>query len=120
MAQHNETGKFGEQLTVDYLMDNGYNILERNWRYQNAEIDIIAQKNNLIAVVEVKTRSSSNFGLPQEFVKPSKIKLLVKAIDAYVVQNDLDYEVRFDIAAILIDQKTPSLDYIEDAFYPFS
>ena len=119
MAQHNDTGKFGEQLTVDYLLANGYEILERNWRFQKAEIDIIAQKGEVLAVVEVKTRSSSDFGLPQEFVKPAQIKKLVKAIDAYVIENNLDCEVRFDIAAILIDQKVPSIDYLEDAFFPF-
>lgn len=119
MAQHNETGKYGEDLTVEYLQKKGYTILETNYRFQKAEIDIIAQKDNTLVVVEVKTRSSKDFGLPQEFVKPKQIKQLVKAIDNYIVENDLDYDLRFDIAAILIDQKTPTIDYIEDAFYIF-
>ena len=100
MAEHNDLGKFGEELAVDFLEKNGYEILETNWIFDKAEIDIIAQKENILAVVEVKTRSSLDFGLPQEFVKPKKIQLLVKAINEYVTQNDLDVQVRFDIVAI--------------------
>jgi putative endonuclease len=120
MAQHNETGKFGEEYAIAYLEEQGYEIVEKNWRWQKAEIDIIALKNNTLAVVEVKTRSRLDFGLPQDFVTKKKIKLLVAAIDAYVNENDLDVQVRFDIAAIYIDQKIPQLEYLEDAFYPFS
>ena len=100
MAEHNDLGKFGEELAVDFLEKNGYEILETNWIFDKAEIDIIAQKETILAVVEVKTRSSLDFGLPQEFVKPKKIQLLVKAINEYVTQNDLEVEVRFDIIAI--------------------
>jgi putative endonuclease len=70
MADHNDLGKLGEELAVDFLQQNGYEILETNWVFQKAEIDIIAQKENILAVVEVKTRSSIEFGLPQDFVKP--------------------------------------------------
>ena len=73
MAEHNELGKQGEKLAVEFLQKSGYDILETNWVFQKAEIDIIAQKENILAVVEVKTRSSIDFGLPQDFVKPSKI-----------------------------------------------
>ena len=94
MAEHNELGKLGEELAATYLQKNGYEILETNWVFQKAEIDILAQKDNTLAVVEVKTRSSVDFGLPQDFVKPKKIQLLVKAVNAYVTENDLDLEVR--------------------------
>ena len=89
MAEHNDLGKLGEELAVDFLEKNGYEILETNWTFQKAEVDIIALKNNVLAVIEVKTRSSIDFGLPQEFVKPKKIQLLVKAINEYVIFNDL-------------------------------
>lgn len=92
MAEHNDLGKLGEELAVDFLEKNGYEILETNWTFDKAEIDIIAQKNGILAVVEVKTRSSIEFGLPQDFVKPKKIQMLVKAINEYVTQNDLDVE----------------------------
>lgn len=119
MAEHNELGKLGEELAVDFLIEKGYEILETNWRFQKAEVDIIAQKENILAVVEVKTRSSLDFGLPQEFVKPKKIQLLVKAINEYVTQNDLDVEVRFDIVAIHKEKSEFVIEHIEDAFYYF-
>lgn len=119
MAKHNELGKLGEELAVEFLQQNGYDILETNWTFQKAEIDIIAQKENILAVVEVKTRSSIEFGLPQDFVKPKKILLLVKAVNEYVISNDLDVEVRFDIIAIYKEDKTYKIEHIEDAFYHF-
>ena len=100
MADHNELGKLGEELAVEYLQKEGYEILETNYVFQKAEIDIVAKKQNILAVVEVKTRSTLDFGLPQDFVKPKKIMLLVKAVNEYVVANDLDVEVRFDIIAV--------------------
>ena len=119
MAKHNELGKLGEQLAVDYLKKNGYTILNTNWTFQKAEIDIIAQIENTLAIIEVKTRSSLEFGLPQDFVKPKKIQLLVKAVDAYVNAKDLDLEVRFDIIAIYNDVKTFTIEHLIDAFYHF-
>ena len=100
MAEHNELGKLGEELAVEHLQKEGYEILDTNWTFQKAEIDIIAQKENTLAIVEVKTRSSLEFGLPQDFVKPKKIQLLVKAVNEYVVFKNLDVDVRFDIIAI--------------------
>jgi putative endonuclease len=119
MAEHNELGKIGEELAVEFLQQNGYTILETNWTFQKAEVDIIAQKENTLVIVEVKTRSSLDFGLPQDFVKPTKIQLLVKAADAYVVSNDLDVEVRFDIIAVYKEGKGFKIEHLEDAFYYF-
>ncbi len=119
MAEHNELGKFGEELAVEFLQQNGYDILETNWTFQKAEIDIIAQKDSTIAVIEVKTRSSIVFGLPQDFVKPKKIQLLVKAVNEYIVSNDLDVDVRFDIIAIYKEDNTYKIEHFEDAFYHF-
>jgi putative endonuclease len=119
MAEHNDLGKLGEELAVDFLKKNGYEILETNWTFQKAEVDIIALKDSVLAVVEVKTRSSIEFGLPQDFVKPKKIQLLVKAINEYVVQNDLDVEVRFDIIAIYKESANFNMEHIEEAFYYF-
>lgn len=119
MAAHNELGKIGEELAVDFLTNKGYEILETNWVFQKAEVDIIAQKDNILAVVEVKTRSSITFGSPQDFVKPKKIKLLVKAINEYVLANDLDLDVRFDIIAIQVKGKEFEIEHLEEAFYYF-
>lgn len=119
MAEHNELGKLGEELAVEYLQKEGYTILETNWIFQKAEIDILAQKDNTLAVVEVKTRSSIDFGLPQDFVKPKKIQLLVKAVNAYVTENDLDVDVRFDIIAITKNSQDFVIEYLTDAFFHF-
>ena len=119
MAEHNDLGKLGEELALDFLEKNGFDILETNWTFQKAEVDIIALKAEVLAVVEVKTRSSIDFGLPQDFVKPKKIQLLVKAINEYVTQNDLDVDVRFDIVAIHKENNEFILEHIEDAFHYF-
>ena len=119
MAEHNELGKLGEELAVEFLRKEGYRILEPNWMFQKAEIDILAQKENILAVVEVKTRSSLDFGLPQDFVKPKKIQLLVKAVDAFVSERDLDIQVRFDIIAVHKEDKSFVIEHLIDAFYHF-
>lgn len=129
MAQHNDLGKLGEELAVEFLQKNGYEILDKNWTFQKAEIDIIAKIGDTLAVIEVKTRSSLDFGLPQDFVKPKKIQLLVKAVNEYVISNDLDVEVRFDIIAITASNtaslpiqkngKSFEIDHLIDAFYHF-
>ena len=119
MADHNELGKLGEELAVEFLQKEGYEILETNWVFQKAEVDIIAKKENILAIVEVKTRSSLDFGLPQDFVKPKKIQLLVKAVNEYVVKNNLDLEVRFDIIAVHKEGKSLNIEHLIDAFYHF-
>lgn len=119
MADHNELGKLGEELSVNFLQKNGYEILETNWVFQKAEIDIIAKKENFLVIVEVKTRSSIDFGSPQDFVKPSKIQLLVKAANEYIIINDIDLDIRFDIVAISKEGKKFKIEHLEDAFYYF-
>ena len=119
MAQHNQLGKKGEQLAVDFLLENGYDIIECNYRFDKAEVDIIAKMDQTLAIVEVKTRSTSNFGDPQDFLKPKQIKRIVKAVDEYVLVNKLDVEVRFDIIAIVKENKEYSIEHLKNAFYHF-
>jgi len=119
MAQHNELGKKGEQIAVDFLLKNDYDIIERNYRFEKAEVDIIAKKDDVLAIVEVKTRSTADFGDPQDFVKPKQIKNLVKAVDEYVTVNELDVEVRFDIIAIVKETNGYNIEHLENAFYHF-
>jgi len=119
MAKHNELGELGEDLAVEELKKNGYEIVERNWRYKKAEIDIIARKNEVLAIVEVKTRSSDYFGDPQDFVNTKKIKMLVEAVNEYVNSKDLEVEVRFDIMAIIINENKLTIEHLEDAFFHF-
>ena len=119
MADHNELGKIGETLAAEYLEKNGYEILETNWTFQKAEIDIIAQKESILAIVEVKTRSTIDFGLPQDFVKAKKIQLLVKAVNEYVITYDREVTVRFDIIAIHKEGNSFIIEHLEDAFLHF-
>jgi len=119
MAEHNELGKLGENLALDFLIKKGYKIKEKNWRYLKAEVDIIVQKENTLIAVEVKTRTSDYFGDPQDFITKKKIKLLVMAMNEYVISRDLDVEVRFDIIAILKNKKETKIEHLEDAFLHF-
>jgi len=119
VAEHNELGKKGEELAVEFLLNEGYKILDRNWTFQKAEIDIIAQKENILAVIEVKTRSSSDFGLPQDFVKSKKIQLLIKAVNAYINDRGIDFEIRFDIIAVQKNGESFAIEHLTDAFYHF-
>ncbi len=119
MAQHNELGKLGEKLAEAFLLKKGYDILERNYRYDRAEIDLLAMIDEVLVVVEVKTRSTSDFGLPHEFISKKKIRLLVKAVDHYLIENQLDVEVRFDAISVLKGKKGFDVTHIEDAFYFF-
>ena len=119
MAAHNELGKKGEQIACDFLLKKGYQILEKNYRYLKAEVDIIAQKKDVLAVVEVKTRSTDYFGDPQDFVNHKKIKRLLSAIDYYVIEKELDVEVRFDIIAIICQKNKIKIEHLKAAFLYF-
>lgn len=119
MSESYTFGQVAEQKAVNYLKEMNYIVLEQNYRYRKAEIDIIAQKDNFIVCIEVKARSSSYFGMPESFVSRKKIDLLVMAMDAYVQKNNLNLEVRFEIITYLVENETWTRDHINDAFYPF-
>ena len=118
MAKHNELGKHGEELAVQYLTEKGYEILECNWRNIHKEIDIIAKKDNVLVVVEVKTRQSEEYGEPDIAVTRQKQTRLISAANAYLFQSKLDINTRFDIISIVMKDGKPLIDHIEDAFLP--
>ena len=118
MAEHNDLGKIGEELAVNYLIEKGYEILERNWRNIHKEVDIIAMDGPDLVIVEVKTRQSDGFGEPDMAVTRQKQKCLVYAANAYVFSKRLDLDIRFDIISIVFNQGNPKIDHIEDAFLP--
>jgi len=119
MGKHNELGKEGEQIAVDYLLARGYDIIYRNYRYLKAEIDIIARKDATLVVVEVKSRTSSFLEDIADTVTKKKIKLLVMGTDHFVTENNLEVEVRFDIITILKTKKSLRVEHLKDAFYHF-
>ncbi|MBC7425541.1 MAG: YraN family protein [Bacteroidia bacterium] len=121
MARHNDTGKNGETAAAIYLQKKGYTILELGYRAGRAEIDIIAKIGNDIVFVEVKTRSTVFFGLPEEFVTKTKQKLIQKAADAYLLKNNIVEEsARFDIISVLKGEIEDEIYHMEDAFWPDS
>lgn len=120
MADHNELGKKAEDLAAEYLVKNGYKILVRNFRFQKSEIDIIAEKENLIVVIEVKARSTDFFILPQEAVTKGKIKSIVLAANHFMEEFNKNQEVRFDIISVLPDTNgNLVIEHIKDAFEAF-
>ena len=104
MAQHLELGRTGEALAKAHLENAGYEIIDENWTYGKAEIDIIAYKDKVIIFTEVKTRTGNGFGEPEDFVDNRKQKLLAEAADEYIYLMNHQGEVRFDIIAILFDR----------------
>ncbi|NRB49056.1 MAG: YraN family protein [Saprospiraceae bacterium] len=119
MASHNDLGKKGEQLARSYLEHKGYRVLLSNWRHGRAEVDLITEFEDTLIFVEVKTRRSSHFGQPDEFVGLKKEQQLAKAACAYMDQVRYHGEIRFDIIAIIFPpEATPELNHIKDAFFP--
>ena len=117
--QSAQLGRDGENLAVAHLRENGYEIVERNWRFGKLEIDIIARKGNVLSIVEVKTRSGDYFGEPEDGVTKAKERFLATAADHYIISRNLDVEVRYDIISIVIHNGRHELKMIEDAFYPY-
>lgn len=119
MAAHNELGRYGELLAKSYLEKLGYRILELNWVYGKAEIDLIAFYRGTLIFVEVKTRRSSDHGEPEDFVDWKKEKQLEFASAAYIEKKNHQGEIRFDILAIVFENKELyKINHIEDAFWP--
>ena len=117
MAEHNDFGNLAENLAADFLVKKNYKILARNFRFQRAEIDIIAEFGELIIVIEVKARSYNTLIDPQEAVTKKKIKAIVMCADFYMNENNLNKEVQFDIITVLPDEQGKlQINHIEDAF----
>ncbi len=118
MAKHIDTGKKGEVLAAQYLKSQHFRILETNWRHGHFEIDIIALDENELVIVEVKTLSSEYFGYPEEAVNKKKQHFLISAAQAYIDQNDIDLEIRYDIISVYLNGQSHKIYHIKDAFTP--
>ena len=116
MSKNKEIGRKGEALAVEYLINKGFIILERNYRYGRLEIDIIGQIENTIVFVEVKTRRSKRYGYPEEAVDDKKTDHILSCADHFIYQNQWNGDIRFDIISIIL---TPQvlIEHIEDAFF---
>lgn len=116
---HYQRGMEGEEQAVAYLRREGYDILCRNYRYQRAEIDILAKRGAFLVVVEVKTRTDHFYEALSDTVSKTKIGRLVKAADNFIRERGLEEEVRFDIIQLTGTPGRYTLIHWEDAFYHF-
>lgn len=111
-------GKSGESIASTHLIKLGFKILERNWQYSHAEVDIVAENQEFIVFVEVKFRKNNTFGPPESFVSRKKQSLLIRAANAFIKQKNVQKEARFDIIAITGTEPHVKIDHIPFAFYP--
>ena len=117
MLNKREDGTAGEVLAVEYLQKKGYRILERNYRFERAEVDIIAEDQEFLVFVEVKARRSTMFGEPEDAVTERKSAQMRKVANGYCLRCGIeDRACRFDIIAIRYDGKNPTIRHIENAF----
>lgn len=117
MAFHNDFGKQGEELAEKFLLRNGFTILFRNWRYSYFEIDIIALKDDRPHFVEVKIRSSTDFGFPEDSVTKKKIRKLLRAADQFMFLNPQYKDFRIDILSIISFKPEETVYFfIEDVY----
>ncbi len=121
MAEHNELGKWGEDEAAFYLQDKGYSILERDWTIGKRDLDILAvtPDGETLVVVEVKTRADETYQKPEEAVDTRKIRNLAIAANAYIKQQTIDKDLRFDIISVIGNgRQVKSIDHLENAFNP--
>jgi putative endonuclease len=116
LAKHNKLGKDGELIAFMVLQRDGFAILETNWRFQKAEVDIIAQKDGFLIFIEVKTRGSKKFGNPSDSIDKKKISLYKDAVEGYLEQYPSELEVRFDVVNIIIGKDETEIEHIPNAF----
>lgn len=113
---HLDLGITGEQIALDHLIANGFEILETNWRFRKYEVDIIAREKDELVFIEVKLRSGHSHGYPHEFVGKTKQRNLIRAADAYAQEFEIDHNIRFDIIGIILRNEA-DIEHIRDAFH---
>ncbi len=117
MAAHNDFGIEGEAIAERYLTTKGYFILAKNYRFEKSEIDIIAKQETTIIFVEVKARTGNRYGFPEEAISEKKKEKLMEGAEAYLLENNLQCPIRFDVIAITKSGDSAEMEHIEDAFF---
>jgi putative endonuclease len=116
MNSNLDIGEFGEDLAYEYLESKGFEILERNWRYGHWEIDLIAKEGQTTVFVEVKTRKSTTYGMPEEGLTKKKLKSIIAAGTEYLQKNP-NWDIRYDCISILLQgKKVKDLLHIKDIY----
>jgi len=118
MTDKQITGQTGEQIAADYLVEHGFKILHTNWQQGHKELDIVAEKNNVIHIVEVRSLSSSRLQQPYQSIGKLKQRNLIAAADAYIQRYQLTQETQIDIISIVFNGAKHTLEYIPNAIYP--
>ena len=117
MAKHNDTGKTGETLAAKWFEEKGYKIMHQNWRHKNLEVDIIANKNNILHFIEVKAVTTLKFGNPEDRISTKKIKNLIDASEEFLYQQPQWERIQFDVLSItMIKDKDVEYYLIEDIY----
>ncbi len=114
MSDKIKTGNKGERLAAEFLKEKGFEILECNYRYKKAEIDLIVQRENWVLFVEVKTRTSSLYGEPEDFVDAQKTSRIFDAAEEWIYSTDWRGHIRFDIISVKLGDP-PVVEHFEDA-----
>ena len=118
MAESHELGKMAEEFAVKFLISKGYRIMERNWRHGHLELDIVCTEGKFLIIVEVKARHRSIFPHPEDVFTPMQERRIIHATEAYIFQNNINMQVRFDLIGIVFQKSGFEIEHIEDAFFP--
>ncbi|HYF68591.1 MAG TPA: YraN family protein [Ohtaekwangia sp.] len=114
MSDKIKTGNKGERLAAEFFQEKGWDVVARNYRYGKAEIDLIIQRDDWVIFIEVKTRSSTAFGEPEDFVDGLKINRIFDAAEEWIYANDWHGHIRFDIVSVKLGEET-LIEHFEDA-----
>lgn len=115
---HLEFGNDGETIAKNYLLANGYDIIDTNFKHKTGELDIIAENNGRLVVTEVKTRATDKYGEPYQAVSLRKQRQIIKVTNKYLEGQKKDWDVRFDVISIVKNDRISKIKHIKDAFYP--
>lgn len=115
-----ELGKIGEDLALEHLLEKGFTLLHRNWRFNKLEIDLVMTHQSVLVIVEVKTRETAKFGDPWGFVTVHQQRHLISAADAYAKYHRLDLDVRFDVVGLIHNSHRTEIQHLPDAFFPLA
>jgi putative endonuclease len=118
MVSQREIGEIAEGHAQQHLLKLGYQILAKNWYYGHLELDIVARDGDELVIVEVKSRNGIRYEHPSEAVTNAKIRHIVEAADAYILEKDFDLETRFDVITVIFFGEDFELEHFKDAFYP--
>ena len=116
MTDKMESGRLGENLAAEFLIQKGCSVVARNYRWKHAEIDLIVNRDDWLIFVEVKTRHSNAYGEPETFVDATKRRLMYSAAEHYIYSHNWKGHIRFDIVSVK-PGSTPQIRHFEDAIY---